>query len=158
MIKKTKGLSHEEIIKGSKRIIREEARLTVYDDGDLKRMNFYNIPESLRKRFFIFSAEISSGFFYQSTFSNNSIVDSRYYSIKCNAFSEYISNINIQTIREKKEFLNFLDEVICYEPPLLRKWEKNADEILEENELTRIAISKICNEYIRNKKIKKILE
>ena len=148
-----------EILRTSNTIIRQNSYNRKYEDVDNIRFKAYSIPTQYHKRFFIFMCEISKGFFYTSTFSKkHGIVECKYFSLKCNAFKNYITDINIETIHETKEFLNFLQEIIDIFPDSVMNWKKEVEEIVEENYNIKKEVDKICNKYIRNNKIKKILK
>jgi hypothetical protein len=152
---------HEDIKRKRSRIIRKDIRDNKgdYDKGDNTRIKSYNIPKRFEKRFKIFMKEVATNYYYTSMFSDTyGLIDTKYFSIKCNAFTSYITNLNIDTISDVKHFLDFLNSVIVYRPPLLNNWNKKDFEIHEENELTSKAVGKICNKYIRNSKIKKVLK
>lgn len=152
---------HEDIKRKRSRIIRKKIRDDNYDSdkGDKTRLKSYKIPERFEKRFKIFMNEIATNYYYTSTFSDTyGLIDTKYFSIKCNAFSTYITDMNITTVEDVRHFISFLNTLIDYNPPLLSNWNKKDFEIHEENELTTNAVRKICNKYIRDRKIKKILK
>jgi hypothetical protein len=157
-IKKFKNITRDELIRHGKHMIRESARNCEYESGDVTRMESYGIPDEYRKRFYIFSNEISTGYYYQSTFHKGKILHSEYFSIKCKAFKKYVDVMNIETISDIKHFLNFLDDIITIKPDTLENWDKDGDIIVQENDFVNKEVTKICNRYIRQKKIKNILK
>lgn len=149
----------EDIKRKRSRNIRKKIRLNDSNKGDITRLKSYKIPGRFEKRFKIFMNEIGTEYYYTSIFSDTyGLIDTKYFSIKCNAFVSYITDMNISTIEDVRYFLTFLNTLIDYKPPLLNNWNKKDFEIHEENELTTNAVKKICNKYIRNSKIKKVLE
>jgi len=150
---------YEDINRKKKRNIRKNIRNVVSINGDDSRLKSYKIPRRFEKRFKIFMNEVAVGYYYTSTFSDtHGVIDTKYFSIKCNAFCSYITDMNITTVEDVRHFLTFLNTLIDYKPPLLSNWNKKDFEIHEENELTTNAVRKICNKYIRDRKIKKILK